>query len=51
MNEYIHAVMIEHNIRQITNPADMEDAYTTHRGKGTQEAGNHAQTSRNNMGN
>ena len=29
---------------------DMEVAYPTHKGKGTQEAGNHAQTSRNNMG-
>jgi len=28
----------------------MEAAYPTHRGKGTQEAGNHAQTSWNNMG-
>ena len=35
------------NFRQ---EADMEDAFPTHRGKGTQEAGNHAQTSLNNMG-
>jgi len=35
------------NFRQ---EADMEAAYPTHRGKGTQKAGNHAQTSWNNMG-
>ena len=33
-----------------TQEAVLEAAYSTHRGKGTQEDGNHAQTSQNNMG-